>query len=105
MPAHRGVIDRSRDPALFGNPYVRGIGEVAQGLVRDVAVLTGAAMLPWDVWGAMPNANDDNSEETLALFDYIALLPAGPVDIDQLGALCGSNSQLLRPTTVFNTQL
>ena len=45
-----------RDPARFGLSFTNesGLWFNAQNLLRDLASLNRMEMLPWDVWGWMP---------------------------------------------------
>ncbi|WP_246642373.1 transglutaminase-like domain-containing protein [Rhizobium croatiense] len=55
----------SADPAKFGIFDESGLWFIAMNLVRDLAALNNMEMLPWDDWGAMPQAEDEISAERL----------------------------------------
>ena len=54
--AWRSCRDGTFDPQLFGIEFgqLRGLWFVAGNLVGDLAMLNGAEVLPWDVWGMQP---------------------------------------------------
>ncbi len=62
------------DPEKFGIAFanLRGLWFVAGSVVRDIAALNGARVLPWDVWGAMPREPRKLAEKELAYFDHLA---------------------------------
>ena len=68
------------DPAKFGIAFanLRGLWFIAGNLVRDVAALNKMEMLPWDVWGAMPQPDESLTDEQLAFFDRLAALTRAP---------------------------
>jgi hypothetical protein len=63
------------DPDAFGILDMHGWAFIAGNVVRDIAALNDAVMLPWDVWGAMPQL-DETPE--FALFDKWAELTREP---------------------------
>jgi hypothetical protein len=67
------------DPELFGLSYLheQGAWWVAQNLVRDLAALNRVEMLPWDVWGMMPEPTQALTDEDAAFLDRIAGLTMG----------------------------
>ena len=42
------------DPNVFGIMDMKGLWFIAGNVLRDLAALNNMEMLPWDVWGAMP---------------------------------------------------
>jgi hypothetical protein len=62
-------------PDAFGILDMHGWAFIAGNIVRDIAALNDAVMLPWDVWGAMPQL-DETPE--FALFDKWAELTREP---------------------------
>jgi hypothetical protein len=96
------------DPANFGLSAVKESGDwwIAANLIRDVAALNNMEMLPWDVWGAMPEPDDRIDDENVALFDRLAALTRDPeLSPSQLAEIYESDDRLRVPTTVFNAQL
>ncbi len=74
--AWRRCREGKLDPNLFGLTIINeaGLWWIAQNLIRDLASLNRTEMLPWDVWGAMPEPADKISDEDLALLDRVAEL-------------------------------
>jgi hypothetical protein len=68
------------DPNRFGLSSLDEFGDwwIAANLIRDVAALSGLELLPWDVWGIMPEPEDDITPEMVELFDALADLTADP---------------------------
>jgi hypothetical protein len=93
------------DPDTFG---LQAIGEsgawwIAANLIRDVAALCGMEMLPWDVWGAMPEPSDPIGPDRLALFDELAALTADPdASFAELGARYSGDDRVRVPAAVTN---
>jgi hypothetical protein len=92
------------DPSRFGIQFagLRGLWFVAGSIVRDLAALNGAEMLPWDVWGCQPRPDEQLNSEQLAFFDRLAQLSRDPDgSFDELKRFY--NDERLRvPATVFN---
>jgi hypothetical protein len=81
-----GEADPSKFGIFVGN--LRGLWFIAGDLVRDLAALNKMEMLPWDVWGVMPQPNEGLRQEQLALFHGIAALTRKPdASLDELRAL------------------
>ncbi len=96
------------DPMKFGLSFVnlRGLWFIAGNLVRDVAVLNKMEMLPWDVWGAMPQPDQSIEDGQLAFFDRLAALThESDVSFAELRNLYESDERLRVPPTVFNALL
>ncbi len=69
------------DPAAFGIFDMHGLDFVMGNLIRELAALNDAEMLPWDMWGIMC-PQKDWTERHIALFDRVAeLLIADGEDI------------------------
>ncbi len=89
------------DPDRFGLTAIGEAGAwwIAANLMRDAAALDNAELLPWDVWGAMPEPEDTVD---VALFDDLAAATAGPslADVRRLLA----DERLRVPGEVFNVQ-
>jgi hypothetical protein len=96
------------DPSKFGifAGEQRGFWFIAGDLVRDIAGLNKAEMLPWDCWGAMPDPNEQLSEDQFAFFDRIAELTRDPdAAFDELRRAYEGDERLRVPKTVFNAVL
>lgn len=90
------------DPSVFGILDMYGLWFIAGNLVRDVAALNNREMLPWDVWGAM---SQQDNELDLAFFDRLAIVSSEPdAHIDELNALY-CDARVSVPRTVFNAEL
>ncbi|MET0235724.1 MAG: transglutaminase-like domain-containing protein [Kibdelosporangium sp.] len=90
------------DPDKFGLSFVPegGLWWVAANMMRDAAALANVEMLPWDVWGAMP---EPESEIDVEFFDHLAALTRDPdahlAEIRQLGE---HDPRLRVPPKVYN---
>ncbi len=96
------------DPSKFGifMGNLRGLWFIAAELVRDLAALNKVEVLPWDVWGAMPQPGEQLGTDQLALFDRLAALTLEPdASFAELTALYESDQRLRVPPTVFNLLL
>jgi hypothetical protein len=96
--------DGRADPGLFGLSILNeaGLWWVAQNLVRDLASLNRIEMLPWDVWGIMPEPTDELSGDEITLLDRVAeLIVAGDTMLPELRAIYG-DQRLQLPAAVFN---
>ncbi|OLF12583.1 transglutaminase-like domain-containing protein [Actinophytocola xanthii] len=93
------------DPDTFGLSFTgeAGFWWIASNMVRDVAALNNAEMLPWDVWGSMPGPDDRLDEDRVRLFDHLSELTAAPDEnFEQLRALYESDERLRVPRVVHN---
>jgi hypothetical protein len=61
LQCRAGQADLSRFGIQFAG--LRGLWFVAGSIVRDVAALNGAEMLPWDVWGCQPRPGEQLNSE------------------------------------------
>ncbi|MGE5561163.1 MAG: transglutaminase-like domain-containing protein [Chloroflexota bacterium] len=68
------------DPDKFGIMDMHGLWFIAGNLIRELAALNGAEMLPWDVWGLM--TCEQLSELELALLDEVARALKADSDAD-----------------------
>ena len=66
------------DPMSFGIMDMHGLWFVAGNLVRDIAALNNMEMLPWDVWGVMPQPGEEADAATLAQLDAAAAISLAP---------------------------
>lgn len=92
------------DPNLFGLSFLneQGLWWIAQNLIRDLASLNRVDMLPWDVWGVMPEPADVISGEDAALLDRVAMLTlAGDSALAELQGIY-RDDRLRVPPVIFN---
>jgi transglutaminase superfamily protein len=89
------------DPDRFGLTGLKEAGAwwIAANLMRDAAALDNVELLPWDLWGAMPEPTD---AVDVALFDELAAATAGPSMADVRRLL--ADERLRVPGEVFNHQ-
>jgi len=91
------------DPKTFGIFDLRGLWFIAGNVVRDFASLNNEEMLPWDVWGGMPQPEETLGDEALAFFDRLAALTRDPdAAFAKLHSLYDGDERLRVPATVFN---
>lgn len=91
------------DPAKFGILDMNGYWFIAGNLVRDLAALNNMEMLPWDIWGAMPDIGSELDEAALARFDALADSLSDPdANFAALQALYAREWAV--PPAVFNAQ-
>jgi hypothetical protein len=93
------------DPQRFGIEFsqLRGLWFIAGSLVRDLAMLNGCEVLPWDVWGAQPRPNATLAAGELEFFDELAWLMTDPdVNFDRLRHRFLTDAQVRLPERVFN---
>ncbi|GII86521.1 hypothetical protein Ssi03_45110 [Sphaerisporangium siamense] len=96
------------DPARFGLSAINETGDwwIAGNLMRDTAALLSVELLPWDVWGAMPEPHTPIKDELLSLFDHLATLTRTPDStFTDLRALYHDDARLSVPPTVHNAIL
>jgi hypothetical protein len=90
------------DPGAFGIMDMNGWWFIAGNVVRDIAALNNAVMLPWDVWGAMPQPGETPD---FAQFDVLAELTRDPdKHFAELRKL-SENDAVKVPPVVFNAVL
>jgi hypothetical protein len=93
------------DPGTFGLSIINEAGDwwIAGNLMRDAAALGNIELLPWDCWGAMPQADEPIDEPRCALFDRLAALTQLPdSSFAELQRLCRQDSRLRVPAAVHN---
>jgi hypothetical protein len=79
------------DPDRFGLSFINeaGLWWIAANLMRDAAALCNIELLPWDVWGVMPEPDTEISEAELELFDRLAAVTQSPDnDFAQFRQIC-----------------
>lgn len=92
------------DPDRFGLSLINETGDwwIAANLMRDASALLNLELLPWDVWGAMPEPGTPISPELAALFDRLAVLTQAPDEsLADLAELC-RDDRLRVPAAVYN---
>jgi hypothetical protein len=93
------------DPASFGIMDLRGLWFVGGNVVRDLAALNKAEMLPWDVWGLAPGSDDTFTPTALTTLDEAARLGRLPDEsFDELRRLYDGSGDLRVPASVLNAQ-
>lgn len=93
------------DPADFGILHMSGWWFIAGNLIRDIAALNNHVMLPWDVWGAMPQPGQPIDAAAMQRFDHWAELTHDPdKHFDELRALYDDPAVKV-PPVVFNAVL
>lgn len=93
-PGHYGIF--------VGN--LRGLWFIAAEMIRDLSALNGVVMLPWDVWGAMPQVNEPLDAARVSYFDQLAELTQSDRP-EAIRARYESDPGLRVPSTVFNAVL
>jgi hypothetical protein len=69
------------DPDKCGLPDIpgeQGAWWIAANLIRDTAALANMELLPWDVWGRMPEPEDTIDADLTALLDDLAAVTTDP---------------------------
>ena len=96
------------DPDTFGLTFLNEAGYwwIAANMMRDAAALGNIELLPWDVWGVMPEPEDTIDDDLFSLFDRLAELTLDPdARAGELHALVGGDERLRVPPTVRNVTL
>lgn len=87
------------DPKAFGILDMYGLWFIASNVIRDAAALNDYVMLPWDVWGAMTQKDDEIDK---AFIDKLATLTVEPDrHFGELRAIY-QDPRVTVPPTVFN---
>jgi hypothetical protein len=92
------------DPDKYGLtiPGEQGAWWIAANLVRDVAALSNMELLPWDLWGAMPEPEDEIGPDLTALFDELAAATVDPATADRVRSRYATDERLRVPAQVVN---
>ncbi|MBI3245223.1 MAG: transglutaminase domain-containing protein [Deltaproteobacteria bacterium] len=99
-----GKADAAKFGIVFAN--LRGLWFIAGNLIRDVAALNMMEMLPWDVWGAMPQPDEPIQDDQFEFFDRLAAITCTPdSSFAELRRLYEGDDRLRVPETVFNAKL
>ena len=76
---------------------------MAGNVIRDAAALDNMAMLPWDVWGAMPRPDEPIDAARLELLDRLARLAQAPdAGFAELRRTYAHDDRVRVPAEVFN---
>jgi hypothetical protein len=87
------------DSGRFGILDMHGLWFIACNVIRDVAALNDHVMLPWDVWGAMSQKDDEIDK---AFIDRLAALTVEPDrHFGEIRAIY-QDPRVKVPGTVFN---
>lgn len=93
------------EPISFGIMDMHGLWFVAGNLVRDIAALNNMELLPWDVWGLMPQPDETLSADASAQLDAAAAISLAPdARFADLRALYAENDWRV-PAQVMNAVL
>jgi hypothetical protein len=93
------------DPDRYGLSMIPETGDwwIAANLMRDAVALDNVELLPWDVWGAMPEPETVIDADHLALYDRLAVLTHSPdAHLAELRELCRDDPRVRVPPTVRN---
>ena len=94
--------DGAADPGAFGIMDMNGWWFIAGNVVRDLAALNKMEMLPWDVWGEMPQVGSALNRTQFDRFDELAALTRdADRNFDRLTSEYKSDG-LMVPPVVFN---
>jgi hypothetical protein len=96
-----GKADAAHYGIFRGN--LRGLWFIAGEIIRDVSALNAVELLPWDVWGAMPQPAEP-LDARFSYFDQLATLTLSDA-LDELRSRFESDAGLRVPPTVFNAVL
>lgn len=101
MQCRSGAADPTKFGIFKGN--LRGLWFIAGEIIRDVAALNKVEMLPWDIWGAIPQSGEELDDDQLAFFDRLAALTQSPdTSFTKLLKLYKRDDRLHVPATVLN---
>lgn len=96
-----GEIDADKC-GLPGIPGESGPWWIAANLIRDVAALSNMELLPWDVWGRMPEPEDEIGPDLVSLLDEIAATTADPDTAADVRSRYETDERLRVPEQVLN---
>jgi hypothetical protein len=91
------------DPDTFGLSFLNEAGYwwIAANMMRDAAALENVEVLPWDLWGAMPEPDDTVDME---LFDELAAATIDPDSTVDARRRLLQDERLRVPSKVRNAQ-
>lgn len=87
---------------LPGIPGESGPWWIAANLIRDVAALSNMELLPWDLWGAIPEPEDTIDDALTALFDDLAAVTTDPDTAAEARSRYEADERLRVPAQVRN---
>lgn len=87
---------------LPGIPGESGPWWIAANLIRDTAALSNMELLPWDLWGAIPEPEDEIGPDLIALFDELAAATADPQAAAEVRSRYATDARLRVPAQVIN---
>ncbi|MDA1359696.1 transglutaminase-like domain-containing protein [Glycomyces luteolus] len=87
---------------LPGIPGESGPWWIAANLVRDAAALSNMELLPWDVWGRIPEPEDEIDADLTALFDDLAAVTVDPRTAADVRARYETDDRIRVPDQVRN---
>lgn len=87
---------------LPGIPGESGPWWIAANLVRDVAALSNMELLPWDLWGVIPEPEDEIGDALTALFDDLAAVTTDPDTAAEVRSRYETDERLRVPEQVRN---
>ena len=93
------------DADKCGLPHIPGESGpwwIAANLVRDAAALANLELLPWDVWGRMPEPEDEIDADLTALLDDLAAVTADPDTAADVRARYEADDRIRVPEQVRN---
>jgi len=93
------------DPGKFGLTHVglSGLWFIAGNVLRDLAALNRAEMLPWDVWGLMAGSDAELKDDVKAILDKVAALTLeDDAAFPKVRTTYQNDDRLRVPALVFN---
>jgi hypothetical protein len=97
----KGELDGDKC-GLPGIPGESGPWWIAANLIRDVASLANMELLPWDVWGRIPEPEDTIDADLTALLDDLAAVTADPDTAAEARARYEADDRIRVPEQVRN---
>lgn len=83
-------------------PGEQGAWWIAANLIRDAAALANMELLPWDVWGRMPEPEDEIGPDLVELLDELAAVTADPDTASDVRSRYEADERLRVPEQVLN---
>jgi Transglutaminase-like superfamily len=91
------------DPARFGILNMWGLWFIAGNVLRDFAALNNVEMLPWDVWGGLPQSDSSFNDDQFVQLDELARLTLSPDEFhDEIRRRYQHDDIVRVPPVVFN---
>jgi len=92
--------DGESDPDKYGIFDMRGMWFIRGNLIRDLAALNKAELLPWDGWGLIDQEYDSLTNGELILLDDIASMTSDEIDFLAIRELYKKNKTLKVPPVI-----